>query len=182
MNREGESGATKLKTANAGSIISDELPWPKGRKKQAIIDAANTQLDNLASVLEQRGIRVLRPNPSIDWDREIKTPFFNVENQFCCVCGRDSVITIGNIILEATMSRRDRYFEVMAFRDIISELYNSDKNMLWKAAPKPTMRDDMYREEWWDLELETRYKRMHEFTFCVSEDESVFDAADITRC
>lgn len=182
VNREGGSNTTHKSSADAGSVISDELPWPKGRKKQAKIDAANAQLDNLAKVLEQRGIRVLRPDPSINWDREIKTPFFTAENQFCCVCGRDSVITIGNIILEATMSRRDRYFEVMAFRDIISELHKSDKNMLWKAAPKPTMRDGMYREEWWDLDLETRYKRMHDFTFCVSEDEPVFDAADITRC
>lgn len=182
VNREGGSGATKSKNPNAGSIISDELPWPIGPKKQTTIDAANAQLDNLARVLEERGIRVLRPDPSIDWSDDIKTPYFKSASQYCAVCGRDSVITIGNIILEATMSRRDRYFEVMAFRDIITDLYRQDKNMLWKASPKPTMRDEMYCEEWWDLTTEERYKKMHEFTFCVTENEPIFDAADITRC
>lgn len=182
VNKEGGSGATEGKNPGAGEVIAAELPWPMGPKKQATIDAANAQLDNLGRVLEERGIRVLRPDPSINWRNPLKTPFFEVPHQYCSTCGRDSLITLGNIIMEATMSRRDRYFEAMAYRDIISNLRKVDDEMLWKSAPKPTMRDEMYNEKWWDLTLEQRYKRMHDFEFCVTEDEPVFDAADITRC
>merc|ERR1712187_194018 len=75
-----------------------------------------------------------------------------------------------------------RYFEILAFRDIIAEMRRVDPDCFWKAAPRPSLRDEMYNPEWWDLDLEERYERMHNFEFCLKEDEPVFDAADITRC
>ncbi|MFO0003357.1 MAG: glycine amidinotransferase, partial [bacterium] len=47
--------------------------------------------------------------------------------------------------------------------------------------PKPTMADGMYRVEFWDWPLEERHRRMHDFEFCISQDEVVFDAADVMR-
>ena len=32
------------------------------------------------------------------------------------------------------------------------------------------------------LDKEERYANMHNFSFCITEDEPIFDAADITRC
>ena len=58
INLEGGSGATNGKIENVGACIDAELPWPRGRKKQATIDAANKQLDNLAGIFESRGIRL----------------------------------------------------------------------------------------------------------------------------
>ena len=49
--------------------------------------------------------------------------------------------------------------------------------MLWKAAPKPSMGDDMYDDTWWDLTTPERYAKMHDYTFCIKNDEPIFDAA-----
>lgn len=38
-----------------------------------------------------------------------------------------------------------------------------------------------YREEFWDWPLEERFARMHNFEFCVTQDEVIFDAADCSR-
>jgi len=179
----GEDGKI-TETVGAGAAVEREIGWPVGRKNQATIDAANWQLDNLAAVLSKRGVKVRRPNDygQIDWSKPIKTPFFDVPNQYCATCPRDIVATIGNVVLEASMSRRDRYFEVQQYRQMIRDVWRGDPGMLWKAAPKPSMADSMYDEAWWDLTTKERYARMHNFSFCITDEEPIFDAADMMRC
>ncbi|MBX9787180.1 MAG: glycine amidinotransferase, partial [Alphaproteobacteria bacterium] len=168
--------------------IADKLDWPLGRKKQSIIDKANSQLDNLATILTGLGINVLRPSP-IDFMQEIKTPLWQVSNMFCCVCPRDVMITIGNSIIEATMSKRGRFFEYLPYRDIMYQLWDADHSMKWKAAPKPSMSSDMYWEGYWskfsefDEKSESeQYALLHDYKYVLNESEIAFDAADITRC
>jgi glycine amidinotransferase len=91
------------------------------------------------------------------------------------------MITLGNEVLEATMSRRARYFEFEAYRQLVYEYWNADEGVTWTVAPKPTMADGMYRSEFWDWSQDERHARMHSFEFCVTQDEIVFDAADISR-
>jgi glycine amidinotransferase len=131
-------------------------------------------------VLQEHGIKVVRPN-SMDWHDNLKTPFFDTPNQYCSTCVRDSLITIGNIVLEAPMSRRDRYFESMAFRSVLRELWDHDPSMLWRSAPKPMLADDSYNDNWWAQSKEERFKKMHEYQFCITEKDILFDAADIMR-
>ena len=119
-------------------MLADWFDWPEGRKKQAVTDRANEELDNLSRVLQEEGISVVRPG-SPDWSKPITTPYFEVANQYCHTCVRDTLITVGNVIVEAPMSRRDRYFENLAFRDVIRHLWDNDENMLWKAAPRPVL-------------------------------------------
>jgi guanidinoacetate N-methyltransferase len=95
-------------------IIAEWFDCPEGKKHESVIGRANAELDNLSRVLQDEGITVVRPS-SVDWSLPIKTPYFEVKNQYCHTCVRDSLITIGNIVLEAPMSRRDRYFESYAF-------------------------------------------------------------------
>ena len=185
VNPEGGSSTllpdgTISESVDAGATIAREIGWPVGPKNQATIDAANWQLDNLARVLSERGVTVRRPNDcdeQIDWSQPLQTPFFNVPNQYCATCPRDIVATVGNIVLEASMSRRDRYFEVHQYRQLIRQLWRRDPKMLWKAAPKPSMGDDMYDDTWWDLTSPERYAKMHDYTFCIKNDEPIFDAA-----
>lgn len=47
----------------------------------------------------------------VDWKKGIKMPEWEVANQYTSVCPRDSMITVGNIMIEAPMSRRDRFLE-----------------------------------------------------------------------
>lgn len=169
-------------------VIADELEWPVGRKKQSVIDRANDQLDNLATILTSLGINVLRPNP-INFSQEIKTPLWQVSNMFCCVCPRDVMITVGNSIIEATMSKRGRFFEYLPYRDIMYKLWDADHSMKWKAAPKPTMSSDMYWEGYWSKfdifdtkSKDEQYRLLHDYKYVLNESEIAFDAADITRC
>jgi len=186
INLEGGSGALfagKLgheETDGAGQFIANEIGWPQGPKKASTIAAANAQLDNLARVLSERGVAVTRP-AQIDWTQPLETPFFKAPAQYCSTCPRDVLATVGNIVIEASMSRRDRYFEVHAVRPIVRDLWRNDKNMLWKAAPKPSMNDAMYKPEWWDLTKEERYEGMHNYDFCITNEEPIFDAADMMR-
>lgn len=169
-------------------IIAEELDWPVGRKKQSVIDKANAQLDHLSNIFKGLGINVLRPSP-IDFHKVTTTPGWSVEHMFCCVCPRDVMITIGNIILEATLSRRGRFFEYLPYRDIMNELWDQDPSMKWKTAPKPSMNDSMYRADYWDMFKDLSQKPPHEqkallkeYFYVLNESEIAFDAADITRC
>ena len=168
-------------------LFSKYLDWPRGRKKQSVIDAANDELNNFEKILESRGITVLRPEP-IDFNTSIKTPLWETPNMFCSTCPRDTMITIGNIILEATMSKRSRYFEHLAHRKIAKYFWKVDKNMKWKAAPKPSMADDMYWQGYWtkfqgfDQKSEEEQEAiLKDYQYILNEEEPAFDAADITR-
>ena len=50
--------------------------------------------------------------------------------------------------------------------------------MIWTAAPKPMMGDSAYNTPFWDWTVEERKQRMHNYEFCLSEEEVMFDAAD----
>jgi glycine amidinotransferase len=160
--------------------ISEKRPFPVGPKPQESIEKANEELAGLVSLLESQGVTVRRPELH-DFSRSLRTPTFEVENQYCSVCPRDVMITLGNELIEATMSRRSRYFEYQAYRKLVYEYWNADPHMKWSVAPKPSMADEMYRQEFWEWPLEKRHHEMHNFEFCVKQDAVVFDAADMSR-
>lgn len=163
------------------SKLADRIPFPRGPKSQEVTEKANEELEGLVSLLEKHNVTVRRPQLH-DFSQRVKTPHFEIENQYCAVCPRDVMLTVGNEIIEATMSRRSRFFEYLPYRNLIYEYWNNDPRMIWTAAPKPSMSDEMYREEFWEWPLEQRHAQMHSFEFCVTQDEVIFDAADATRC
>ncbi|WP_419998124.1 glycine amidinotransferase [Streptomyces boninensis] len=154
--------------------------FPTGPKSKEAIDLANEELTGLTQVLRSQGVTVRRPEPH-DFSAPVVTPEFEVENQYCAVCPRDVMITMGNEIIEATMSRRARYFEYQPYRKLVYEYWNANPRTGWTTAPKPSMADDMYREEFWEWPLAERHARMHSFEFCITQDEVIFDAADMSR-
>ncbi|MBW2605905.1 MAG: serine/threonine protein kinase, partial [Deltaproteobacteria bacterium] len=77
-------------------------PMPEERVAKAV-----EQLDNFASILKKRGIRVDRPEP-IDFNQAVQTPDWKQESMLGCMPPRDLLLTVGNEILEATMSQRSR--------------------------------------------------------------------------
>lgn len=161
--------------------IRDIVPFPYGPKSKATTDKANEELDGLAKLLESQGVTVKRPDIKKEFSGPISTPDFQVENQYCAVCPRDVLITFGNEVLEATMSRRSRFFEYLPYRELVYQYWETDPDMLWNAAPKPSMADDMYLEEFWNWSQEERFASMHKFQFCVTQKEVIFDAADMSR-
>ena len=101
---------------------------------QAVIDDAERQLDDFAELLGNLGITVLRPDP-IDHLFPFQTPDWAVAGGHASACPRDSLLIIGDEIIEAPMAQRARYFEFRAYRPLIAEYFQ--RGARWTAAPKP---------------------------------------------
>src|SRR5690349_20058854 len=84
------------------ATLNAVMPFPDGPKKQAVIEKANEELQGLVTLLESQGVTVRRPTLH-DFRGGLKTPTFEVANQYCSVCPRDVMLTVGNHIIEATM-------------------------------------------------------------------------------
>ncbi len=155
-------------------------PYPKEMEEKA-----NEQLDNLARILEQRGIRVDRPTP-IDFSQAVQTPDWVQETMFGCMPPRDLLLTVGNEILEATMSYRSRWYEYLCYRPLLEQYFKQDPNFRFEAAPKPRLTEGTYKRDFWknwkSLSEEEKWKKAEENDWIPTEKEPLFDAADVVRC
>ncbi len=146
---------------------------------------ANEQMDNFAAILESRGIRVDRPTP-LDFSQTVQTPDWVQETMFGCMPPRDLLLTVGNEILEATMSYRSRWHEYLCFRPLLEQYFQEDPNFLFSAAPKPRLTEETYKKDWWEnwnsLSEEAKWKKAEECDWIPTEKEPLFDAADVIRC
>ncbi|MGB2965167.1 MAG: serine/threonine protein kinase [Anaerolineales bacterium] len=155
-------------------------PYPK-----EMTDKANEQMDDFAAMLEKRGIRVDRPTP-IDFNQKVQTPDWEQDSMFGCMPPRDLLLTIGNEILEATMSYRSRWFEYLCFRPLLEKYFKEDPNFNWEAAPKPRLSEQTYKKGFWEkwnaLSEEEKWEQSIKSEWLPTEVEPLFDAADVVRC
>ncbi|MXX17719.1 MAG: serine/threonine protein kinase [Gammaproteobacteria bacterium] len=152
-----------------------------GPRPLETVEKANAQLDSLVSVLEERGIRVDRPTP-IQWNQAVVTPDFTTGSQFGCMPPRDVLLTVGNEILSAAMSFRCRYFEYLAYHDLMQRYFDEDSNFRWEQAPRPRLDDRSYKAGYFDdITIEERLERTAALDFVTTEAEPLFDAADVMR-
>jgi len=153
-----------------------------GRRPQDSIDRANELLDNFAALLRRRGIVVDRPDP-MDFDAEIRTPDFKARTQFGCMAPRDVLLTVGSEIVEATMSYRCRWFEYLAYRPLLERYFATDPAFRHTVAPKPRLTDRSFRLDYLDDAIgeRTRLDWTARKYFVTTEDEILFDAADVAR-
>jgi len=63
-------------------------------------------------------MEVYRPTP-LKPKQYIKTPFFESFYMYGVANPRDTILILGNTIVEAPMSHRSRYFESYAYRDVL---------------------------------------------------------------
>lgn len=153
-----------------------------GPRPQDTVDKANEQLDGFAKILESRGIRVDRPTP-MDFNQPISTPDWQTESMFGTMPPRDVLLTVGNEMLEATMSYRCRFFEYLCYRPLLQAYYNEDPNMRHESAPKPRLTDADYRPDYLSdkIGVEKRLEWTADKFFVTTEEEPLFDAADVLR-
>lgn len=153
-----------------------------GRRSEDSIARANELLDEFSALLRRRGVRVDRPDP-IDHNLAIATPDFTVANQFTCMAPRDVLLTIGNEIIEATMSYRCRWFEYLSYRPLLEHYFEADRGFRHVAAPKPRLTDRSYRPDYFADRIDepTRLEWTARKHFVTTEQEILFDAADVTR-
>jgi glycine amidinotransferase len=154
-------------------------PYPEDMTAMAV-----EQEDNFAKILESKGIRVDRPQ-LMDFSQAVSTPDWKQETMFGVMPPRDLLLTVGNEIVEATMSFRSRWFEYLAYRPVLNRLFKEDPNFRYEAAPKPRLTEDTYKPkffETWKSLPETEKERMiQESDWILTEFEPCFDAADIVR-
>jgi glycine amidinotransferase len=153
-----------------------------GPRPQDTVDRANEQLDGFVKILESRGVRVDRPTP-LDFNQLIATPDWAAESMFGTMPPRDVLLTVGNEMLEATMSYRCRWFEYLCYRPLLQAYYNDDPNMRHESAPKPRLTDADYRPDYLSetIGVAKRLEWTAEKFFVTTEEEPLFDAADVLR-
>jgi len=139
---------------------------------QVLIDEAERQLDAFARLMEGLGIKVRRPHP-VQQPCRIKTFDWEVPGGHASTCPRDTLLIVGDEIIEAPMTQRARYFEYRAYRKLITEYFRGGAR--WTMAPKPLMADGLYRK----ATAEPFDFRRGPF---LNEVEPAFDAACFTRC
>lgn len=146
---------------------------------------AEGQLDNFAKILEDRGIRVDRPT-TMDFGQTVKTPDWVQETMFGCMPPRDLLLTVGNEIVESTMSYRSRWFEYLCYRPLLEQYFKEDPRFLFSAAPKPRLSEDTYKKDWWkkwkSMSDEEQWESAERSNWIPTEKEPLFDAADVIRC
>ncbi|MCY3879691.1 MAG: serine/threonine protein kinase [Rhodobacteraceae bacterium] len=173
-----------LEPALDGKVPEDsEMRGRPGLRPQNTIDRANELLDSFAELLRRRGIRVDRPTP-IDFSQAVTTPDFSTGSMFGCMPARDILLTVGQEILEATMSYRCRWFEYLCYRPLLQSYWEQDPEFRHESAPKPRLNDADYRRDYLSdrITVQQRLQWTAEKHFVTTEEEPLFDAADILRC
>jgi len=161
------------------------FPFGKyGPLPQEMVEKAKEQMDNFVKILEKRGIRVDRPTP-LDFSQTVQTPDWVQKSMFGCMPPRDLLLTIGNEILEATMSYRSRWFEYLCYRPLLEQYFKEDPHFRWEAAPKPRLTERSYKRDYWKkyraMSAKEKERLIYERDFPLTEEEPCFDAADIGR-
>ncbi|XP_073656997.1 glycine amidinotransferase, mitochondrial isoform X5 [Tursiops truncatus] len=146
--------------------------FPKDHLKKAV-----AEIEEMCNILKMEGVTVRRPD-TIDWSLKYKTPDFESTGLYGAM-PRDILIVVGNEIIEAPMAWRARFFEYRAYRAIIKDYFR--RGAKWTTAPKPTMADELYDQDYPIHSVEDRHKLAAQGKFVTTEFEPCFDAADFIR-
>jgi len=141
---------------------------------EELIERAAAELDGLATLLIENGITVRRPE-KIDPLNTYRTPWWESSGLYAAM-PRDVLLVVGDIIIEAPMAWRSRYFEIYAYRKLLNEYFK--KGARWLAAPKPSMADGFYDEQYDPKNPTINGEKQ----YVITNSEVAFDAADFFRC
>jgi glycine amidinotransferase len=139
----------------------------------AQVEAAQRDLDELVHILEGEGVTVRRPDPQ-DFSAAFSTPDWRSRGGLYAAMPRDTLLVVGDEIIEAPMAWRTRYFEPLSYRAVIKDYFL--RGARWTAAPRPRLSDDLFDPGWVDPGEDGPARLL------LTEYEPVFDAADFIRC
>jgi len=138
---------------------------PSGYYDSKIIEETIEDLNVFQTQLENLGIIVYRPEIKNCADT-FSTPNWTSDGYYL-YCPRDSVLIIGDTIIETPMPLRSRYFETFAYRSLFQKYFDAGSN--WISAPKPQLDNKLYDRT--DLSKPT-----------LTNYEIAFDAANVIKC
>ncbi|MGW5332572.1 amidinotransferase [Streptomyces bauhiniae] len=141
------------------------------RYPRTLIRRAQRELDQFAGLLRSLGVTVTRPD-AVEHRRPFATPDWSARG-FCNTCPRDSLLVVGDEIIETPMAWPCRYFETHSYRGLLKDYFR--RGARWTAAPRPQLTDELYERDFRvpDPDAPMRY--------VLTEFEPVFDAADFVR-
>ena len=138
---------------------------------RALIDPALEELDAFVKLLRSLGITVTRPD-AVDHQKKFATPDWSSRG-FCNTCPRDSMLVIGDEIIETPMAWPCRYFETHSYRTLLKDYFS--RGARWTAAPKPQLTEELFAKDF------TPPAAGEPMRYVLTEFEPVFDAADFVR-
>lgn len=136
-----------------------------------LIEPAQEELDQFVDLLRSLGITVRRPD-AVRHKEAFKTPDWS-SHGFCNACPRDSLLVIGDEIIETPMAWPCRYYETHSYRAILKDYFR--RGARWTAAPRPQLTDELFDADYSTPEADEPMR------YILTEHEPVFDAADFVR-
>ncbi|MET8771459.1 amidinotransferase [Streptomyces sp. NPDC004658] len=136
-----------------------------------LVEQAQRELDQFVTLLQSLGVTVRRPD-AVDFRQRFSTPDWS-SHGFCNTCPRDSLLVVGDEIIETPMAWPCRYFETHSYRSLLKEYFR--RGARWTAAPKPQLTDELFEA---DFRTPAAGEPMR---YILTEYEPVFDAADFVR-
>lgn len=151
---------------NAHVNIPGEDPsrLPKGPISQQVLAEAREDLEALVKVLEDLEVTVRRPE-WVDFSKICSTPYWEADG-FNTYCPRDTLLAVGNLVIEAPMALRSRQFEAYAYAGLRRDCIEA--NDKWISAPKPKLLPESFTVE-------------ESGNVVLGEQEPIFDAANVLR-
>jgi glycine amidinotransferase len=134
---------------------------------------AAEELEGFVRALTNTGVQVVRPD-SVSHRRPFATPNWRSPGGLYSAMPRDLLLIVGETVIEAPMAWRSRYFEIDAYRRLLTEYFR--RGARWVAAPKPQL-----LHHWYDPEYD-REGPYESGRYLTLEHEPTFDAADFIRC
>ncbi len=113
---------------------------PSGPYHPQVIEETREDLEALVTALEQEGVTVRRPQVT-DHATIFSSPDWQSDGEYN-YCPRDLLLAVGETIIECPMPLRSRFFESLAYKDLLLEYFQSGAQ--WLTAPKPRLLDDVY--------------------------------------
>lgn len=138
---------------------------PSGVYDARVIEETEEDLEKLVETLEKLGVRVRRPDMT-DHSQRFRTPDWESDGQYN-YCPRDLILVLGDTLIETPMIFRSRFFESLAYKDLLLEYFDSGAK--WLSAPKPRLLADVYRT------------KRPAGTPAITDVEPLFDAANVLR-
>ncbi|MFD5426764.1 amidinotransferase [Streptomyces sp. NPDC127084] len=141
------------------------------RYPRLLVEQAQHELDEFVGLLRSLGVTVRRPD-AVDHRRRFGTPDWSSRG-FCNTCPRDSMLVIGDEIIETPMAWPCRYFDTHSYRTILKDYFRQGAR--WSSAPKPQLTEDLFEPGFRAPSLGEPMR------YILTEFEPVFDAADFIR-
>ena len=124
---------------------------------------AEEDLQGLADALEKLSVTVYRPN-ALEFSK-ITVGYDWIADGFNAYNPRDSLLVVGDTVIECPMAMRSRQQEVLCYDHIRRDAIKDGTR--WISAPKPRLLD---------AEIFVKNKTLH-----IPQDEPIFDAANVLR-